>query len=636
MASRETVRSSNQSAAQSAILFEAINTAIHLDSTSQLVQQSAELLTTYLSSKDANLRYLACETLVHLASALPDLTVVQNSEETVIAMLKDRDISIRRAALDLLYAMCDTSNARSIVTELLQYLTTSDYGLREELVLKIAILSENFASELEWYVDVNLQLISVAGDHVNEDIWYRVVRMVINNPSIQEYATRTVLQYLKSAVCHEKTLKVGGHILGECGHLIADDPGCAPIDQLTALHLKFGTTTYSTRALILTTYLKFVNLFPEIRKQVLGIFEGLTNNLDIEIQQRACEYLAILQTSPAEGGGILEVVCEEMPPFTSNHNPLLEQLEKKFGETEDKRTWGLRKQDSDKRSIPIASKSPTLSPTNPAKAPPQANLLDDLIGLQHSQPPNTTNINQEDFFVEAQNPDIATLHRFAASNSCLLYDVADLQIGFKCQFSNTHGEVTIFVGNRGGPSTLQLSPYAPDGCTLKVGNFDHMLQPGAQLIVPLNFVASAPYSQLPQISLAVAGRRFGLFLPLPLSRFCAPVHMTNGDFFARWKFLAGAPKEASIVQKLAHAVDFGTFGESMGLKKLDGVDPKPNNFVGCGICHFETAKVGVLVRVEIEAEVNEAYLEENNTELSSLDVPFDSTKHERTCYQKFP
>jgi len=34
--------------------------------------------------------------------------------------LKDPDISIRRRALDLLYGMCDVTNAKEIVEELLQ------------------------------------------------------------------------------------------------------------------------------------------------------------------------------------------------------------------------------------------------------------------------------------------------------------------------------------------------------------------------------------------------------------------------------------------------------------------------------------------------------------------------------------
>jgi AP-2 complex subunit alpha len=62
--------------------------------------------------------------------------------------LKDRDISVRRRALDLLYSMCDTSNSKVIVGELVKYLQSADYNLREEMVLKIAILTERFATEV--------------------------------------------------------------------------------------------------------------------------------------------------------------------------------------------------------------------------------------------------------------------------------------------------------------------------------------------------------------------------------------------------------------------------------------------------------------------------------------------------------
>ena len=47
----------------------------------------------------------------------------------------ERDVSVRQRAVDLLYAMCDHSNAVTIVTELLEYLKSkADYSIREELV----------------------------------------------------------------------------------------------------------------------------------------------------------------------------------------------------------------------------------------------------------------------------------------------------------------------------------------------------------------------------------------------------------------------------------------------------------------------------------------------------------------------
>lgn len=43
---------------------------------------------------------------------------------------------MRQRAVDLLYAMCDRSNAEEIVQEMLNYLETADYSIREEMVRK--------------------------------------------------------------------------------------------------------------------------------------------------------------------------------------------------------------------------------------------------------------------------------------------------------------------------------------------------------------------------------------------------------------------------------------------------------------------------------------------------------------------
>lgn len=49
-------------------------------------------------------------------------------------------MSVRQRAVDLLYAMCDRSNAQQIVAEMLSYLETADYSIREEIVSPMAIM----------------------------------------------------------------------------------------------------------------------------------------------------------------------------------------------------------------------------------------------------------------------------------------------------------------------------------------------------------------------------------------------------------------------------------------------------------------------------------------------------------------
>ena len=61
-------------------------------------------------------------------------------------------------------------------------------------VLKVAVLAEKYAVDYTWYVDTILNLIRVAGDQVSEEVWYRVIQIVINRDDVQGYAAKTVFE----------------------------------------------------------------------------------------------------------------------------------------------------------------------------------------------------------------------------------------------------------------------------------------------------------------------------------------------------------------------------------------------------------------------------------------------------------
>ncbi|KAL8170014.1 UNVERIFIED_CONTAM: AP-2 complex subunit alpha-2, partial [Gekko kuhli] len=211
--------------AKNAVLFEAISLIIHHDSEPNLLVRACNQLGQFLQHRETNLRYLALESMCTLASSEFSHEAVKTHIETVINALKtERDVSVRQRAVDLLYAMCDRSNAQQIVAEMLNYLETADYSIREEIVLKVAILAEKYAVDYTWYVDTILNLIRIAGDYVSEEVWYRVIQIVINRDDVQGYAAKTVFEALQAPACHENLVKVGGYILGEFGNLIAGDP----------------------------------------------------------------------------------------------------------------------------------------------------------------------------------------------------------------------------------------------------------------------------------------------------------------------------------------------------------------------------------------------------------------------------
>ena len=55
-------------------------------------------------------------------------------------------------------------------------------------------------------------------------------------------------------------VKIGAYLLGEFGHLVADSPGCSPIEQFMALQSKMPGCSFSTRAIILSSFVKFNQL----------------------------------------------------------------------------------------------------------------------------------------------------------------------------------------------------------------------------------------------------------------------------------------------------------------------------------------------------------------------------------------
>ncbi len=203
--------------------------------------------------------------------------------------------------------------------------------------------------QYEWYIDTILELIATAGDHVGAEVWYRVVQLVTNNEDLQAYASAAVYTHLQAQQCHENMVKVGGYILGEFGHLIANEQGCSPIEQFHALHSKINICTAPTRALLLTTYLKWVNLFPEIKEHLINIFRRYTHVLDAELQQRACEYLALATRD--DDDELLQAVCDEMPVFPERESALISRLHSRGDKAQDKRTWVIGHQSENKGRV---------------------------------------------------------------------------------------------------------------------------------------------------------------------------------------------------------------------------------------------------------------------------------------------
>uniref|UniRef100_A0A8C6PT52 AP-2 complex subunit alpha n=1 Tax=Nothobranchius furzeri TaxID=105023 RepID=A0A8C6PT52_NOTFU len=585
--------------AKNAILFEAISLIIHYDSEPNLLVRACNQLGQFLQHRETNLRYLALESMCTLASSEFSHEAVKTHIETVINALKtERDVSVRQRAADLLYAMCDRSNAKQIVAEMLSYLETADYSIREEMVLKVAILAEKYAVDYSWYVDTILNLIRIAGDYVSEEVWYRVIQIVINRDDVQGYAAKTVFEALQAPACHENMVKVGGYILGEFGNLIA-------VVTVLFCHLAPCSSTFSQRPRRLSKRCCAMSWLVHLQQTV--------HNSD--------QYY--VQTSEVVSPVPQATVLEEMPPFPERESSILAKLKKKKGpgavsvtELEDGKREGGELNGGGERGPETAS---TPSPSA------------DLLGIRSVAPVGASLSSAGSLLVDVFSeagpaaPSAAVnddgFLRFVCKNNGVLFENQLLQIGIKSEYRQNLGRMYLFYGNKTSvqfasftttvscPGELQSHILCRPQLNVQSKPVEPLVEGGAQIQQVLNIECITDFSEAPLLNIKFryggALQNLTLKLPVTINKFFQPTEMASQDFFQRWKQLSQPQQEAQKIFKASHGMDTEVIKAKLlglGMALLDNVDPNPENYVCAGVIQTKGQQVGCLLRLEPNAQ----------------------------------
>jgi len=612
----EVTKNVNKNNATHAVLFEAINLSIHLGQSSETLPQCINLLGRFISIREANIRYLGLDTMARLSQEQPHtLEDLKKHQSTILFSLKDPDISIRRRALDLVYAMCDTATVKETVSELLNYLDNADDHIKEELVLKIAILSERFASDNSWYVDVVLQLVRSAGDQVADEVWYRIVQIVTNQgEDLQRYAAQGVWTILNAEVLpHKNLVKVAGYVLGEFGHTIAESPGSSPSEQITLLHKHFRNADPDVRALLLNTYVKIAHTYAEVAQMVSEVMQQHSAAMDQEVQQRAAEYISLSAPSLASIKG---TVLEMMPHFTERESIVSKALASKSKGDDpeaptrrvEPRAEAAHAEAAPPPPPPSRQETPDLlggladEPAAPAPPPgggggagSAADLLGGLDlggGGGAAPPPAAPSSGADDLLglmggggggaapsgggggdlLDALGGGAPAAPAGGAAagggpspqwlalcmrNDGVLFEDATLQIGVKMEFNGHQGRMALFFGNKGQFPLQQLATVLSPcpQLAIQVSPLPSTLQPRQQLSQNFLIECNAPFGDGPQVKVSFMGgsgpAQIVARLPLNPSKFFAPLVTDGGDFFRRWKLFEG--KELQKIFKLKTA-----------------------------------------------------------------------------------
>ncbi|KAK8795582.1 hypothetical protein WA158_000239 [Blastocystis sp. Blastoise] len=546
----EMTKNFNQNNVAHAILFEAVNLVISYgnDTDEELRASVVNSLGRYISVQEPNIRYLGLEAMSRLALLDGVSEKIQKHQDTILESLNDEDISIRKRALQMLFAMCDEDNAEVIVAALLEHLKTPDFMIKEEMALKVAILAERFTSDYEWYVDTILALISVSGDYVSDDIWHRCVQIVSQQEDLQEYTARKMYEALQASNVHEHVVKLGCYILGEYAELIVpeeedeeDEEAIIPEDILETLQKHYYKVSLETQAMMISSFAKLMAQFEELDDEINSIFENALTHLDAEIQQRAVEYTALGESD------VLEDVLAPMPAFDEDHENVLEM---KLHANDEKREGSDDEDDDDDDSDDDSDDD------------------DDDDEEEEEDDEEEEEEEEDEDDGEEQGIDEETEEKMAGwylncliKNKAVLYQDARIQVGIQKSFEGAEGSITFFFTNKGNATLEDFSASIEEvnGLEIEEGEVDDTIEPKGNCKEKVTFESKKPFGESPILTVAFTckGKSYSLPIPLPVVvlSFSEAIEEMEEDTFDKKFDAISEEKESKQVYKFNEDYD---------------------------------------------------------------------------------
>ena len=203
---------------------------------------AVNILGRFLLNSDKNIRYVALNTLLRTVHA--DTSAVQRHRTTILECLKDPDVSIRRRAMELSFALINAQNIRTMTKELLLFLEKADQEFKAQCSSGMILAAERYAPSTRWHLDTQLSVLVAVGNNVRDDVVSSTIQLISSSPaSDQGYITLRLWESLQELHCEDKQplLQVAIWAIGEYGDLFMYEDH-ADSSKLSSLHHLFGTT----------------------------------------------------------------------------------------------------------------------------------------------------------------------------------------------------------------------------------------------------------------------------------------------------------------------------------------------------------------------------------------------------------
>lgn len=157
-----------------------------------------------------------------------DVQAVQLHRGTVVDCLRDADVSIRRRAVDLLFALINSSNVEQLAAVLLNHLVVADENAQPEICAKLADAVARFHPSDKWRIDTMLSMAALAGHATKVSFIPQLLHYITSAPEHHAYAVYKLYALAQETKEQPKLTELAVWCVGEYGqHLLQQPPASA-------------------------------------------------------------------------------------------------------------------------------------------------------------------------------------------------------------------------------------------------------------------------------------------------------------------------------------------------------------------------------------------------------------------------
>ncbi|KAG0686158.1 clathrin associated protein complex large subunit [Kluyveromyces marxianus] len=303
-----------------AVLYEAVRTIFSFKAEHALRVLGVNVLGNLVASKDCNIKYVSLNALLDVVSVEPQ--AVQRHRKFISKCIFDPDVSIKKRALEMTFALLNPTNMKELVAEILAFLEKSGENDKplilycvDQLILVFDMLD---ASEDKWKLDVIVKVLKYVGQFIPvEKITDALI--MINNTSDLDHKKNVVADIVNVALENDSSGQPDENLawrmvsiwcIGEYGDLILGI-GKSSEESLTnylyesdSLHRDNTTVIHYVLMAALKLSIKIQT--PILIERLRQLIKSHTQNVNLMIQIKAVQYDIIFNQPTAVKAALLE------------------------------------------------------------------------------------------------------------------------------------------------------------------------------------------------------------------------------------------------------------------------------------------------------------------------------------------